>query len=102
MRSDFLDVRQRFESAHARHHDVHEHDLGLACANRGNRLLTVFRNIDHEATRRKDTLETAAQARLVVDDEHANRFPGRSHSLLPADAATVIEIAPPLGCCTTP
>jgi hypothetical protein len=69
---------RRLDAVHARHADVHEHDVGVEALGERDRLVAVAGLGDHgdPARRLEHGLEARAHERLVVGDEDAERCHG--------------------------
>jgi pimeloyl-ACP methyl ester carboxylesterase len=65
---------RRLDPVHARHADVHQHDVGLVTASELHRLLSVLGHGHHgdRARRLEHGLETRPGERLVVGDENSD------------------------------
>src|SRR5713101_7638542 len=81
----FLDQRAGLIPVQARHHDVHENDIGLVVGDLGERVETVFGE-DHLATGlNQKNLSAAANRVRIVDHHHfdARKTRGFAHALHP-------------------
>src|SRR6266853_42634 len=82
----FLDQRAGLIPVQARHHDVHEDDIGLMVGDLGERVETVFGE-DHLTTGlNQENLRAAANSVRIVDHHHfdAGKIRGFAHSPTPA------------------
>src|SRR6267154_148715 len=81
----FLDQRAGLIPVQARHHDVHEDDVGLVVGDLGERVETVFGE-DHLATGlNQEDLRAAANSVRIVDHHHFDpgKIRGFAHDLHP-------------------
>src|SRR5437660_4240149 len=81
----FLDQRAGLIPVQARHHDVHEDDVGLVVGNLGERVETVFGE-DHLATGlNQEDLRATANSVRIIDHHHldAGKIRGFAHDLHP-------------------
>src|SRR5467141_3978058 len=81
----FLDQRAGLIPVQARHHDVHEDDVGLVVGDLGERVETVFGE-DHLATGlNQEDFRAAANSVRIVDHHHldAGKIRGFAHALHP-------------------
>src|SRR5467141_999088 len=81
----FLDQRAGLIPVEARHHDVHENDIGLVVGDLGERIEPVFGE-DHLATGlNQENLSAAANCVRIVDHHHfdARKTRGFAHALRP-------------------
>src|SRR6266852_5689210 len=82
----FLDQRAGLIPVQARHHNIHENDIGLMVGDLGERVETVFGE-DHLATGlNQENLRAAANSVRIVDHHHfdAGKIRGFAHFPTPA------------------
>jgi hypothetical protein len=65
-----LDAAADFETVHARHHHVEQHDIGIALLDLGQRLEPVERGDDLEIFGRQLRFEQLDVGQDVIDDEN--------------------------------
>src|SRR6266481_8086875 len=85
----FLDQRAGLIPVQARHHDVHEDDIGLMVGDLGERVETVFGE-DHLATGlNQEDLRAASNSVRIVDHHHFDpgKIRGFAHAFHPADSS---------------